>query len=833
MYNPDRKPLAAQVFPCLAESLEPRQLLSAALSVSSSLMVFNAVNGDASQVETLTLTNSGDAPLSLTGVSIVADPTQSANSSAQFAVTNSSSLPSTLAAGGTFGLMVDYTAGVVGLQDAVLDIASSDAASPTTAVDLHGIGTVGLYGGNQPSLERILHAYDEPNYDDVGETNEASAYYPEPPAANDDEVDLQQMVKAGPGDVTLSVLASFVAAATEPYVLGWYQTDNVAGTMQQLFYTPTNQSQSVYVQPQGATSFDPGTDVFGFYDPSQTVKVNGSLVTGYTQDGLNTYDTTDMRKFRFFPLENADGTAVANSYIMTSTEYYEPAGYDFTNLVAIITNVKEAAPVATADTAAAESGAPASLNVLANDTATTGALVPASVTVTTAPTSGGTATVDATTGDITYTAPAGFTGADTFAYTVANSAGYTSAPATVTVTVTAAPVAADATADTTVGTAVAVPVLPAVTSPVALNPATVAVTAPLHGTASADAAGTVTYTPAAGFVGTDTFTYTVTDDNGHTSNAATVAVAVGVDVGTASGDDRSLSFTQGIGTAATVTLNRGTAEVLFAGTGTLAVSKAGRATVTGTALAISGVALSATTAASTLTTTAAALGGVTDADPLGAVVAAKAILTGTVTLASLNTLRVAAVSHATIGINSALGSATVGTVTDSAFTAAGTVKALRATAWTGDGAAPSALTAASIGTFAVTGDLTGTTVTTTGNVTALSAAALTGDTVLVGATAGTTLTTATSATIGTATLAALRLTGRTGNTFASTTVIAHTVGTASLGRVDTDNGGTADGLALAAARSVTATAAGSAVRVTRTTTANQVFGDFRIDLIDA
>src|SRR4051812_41805085 len=59
------------------ERLELRQLLSATLSVDHSLMVFNAVrNSSASPIETLTLTNTGDAPLTLgsAGVSIVNDP---------------------------------------------------------------------------------------------------------------------------------------------------------------------------------------------------------------------------------------------------------------------------------------------------------------------------------------------------------------------------------------------------------------------------------------------------------------------------------------------------------------------------------------------------------------------------------------------------------------------------------------------------------------------------------------------------------------------------------------------------------------------------------------
>jgi len=60
-----------------------------------------------------------------------------------------------------------------------------------------------------------------------------------------------------------------------------------------------------------------------------------------------------------------------------------------------------------------------------------------------------------------------------------------------------------------------------------IDPATVAIiTNPAHGNVVINGDGTVTYTPASGFNGTDTFTYTVQDDDGATSNEATVTVTV-------------------------------------------------------------------------------------------------------------------------------------------------------------------------------------------------------------------------------------------------------------------------------------------------------------------
>jgi ELWxxDGT repeat protein len=50
--------------------------------------------------------------------------------------------------------------------------------------------------------------------------------------------------------------------------------------------------------------------------------------------------------------------------------------------------------------------------------------------------------------------------------------------------------------------------------------------APAHGTTSVDSNGIITYTPSAGYSGSDTFTYTVADKQGSTSNTATVTLTV-------------------------------------------------------------------------------------------------------------------------------------------------------------------------------------------------------------------------------------------------------------------------------------------------------------------
>jgi VCBS repeat-containing protein len=132
-------------------------------------------------------------------------------------------------------------------------------------------------------------------------------------------------------------------------------------------------------------------------------------------------------------------------------------------------------------------------------------------------------------GSFSYQPEANYHGADSFTYRAKDAAGALSEPATVSLTVTAvndAPEAVDDSASTKQNKPVAIPVL-ANDADVDGDPLSVgAVGLPAHGTAKAEADGTITYSPRKGFKGTDGFDYTVRDVVGATSTArVTVTVA--------------------------------------------------------------------------------------------------------------------------------------------------------------------------------------------------------------------------------------------------------------------------------------------------------------------
>jgi len=185
-----------------------------------------------------------------------------------------------------------------------------------------------------------------------------------------------------------------------------------------------------------------------------------------------------------------------------------------------------AVPDAADDAAQGFQETPLVVDVLANDNAFTD---PVSLTATDG--TNGTVLVTGAPGNqagivVTYTPNAGFNGTDTFTYTVTS--GSDSDTATVTVTI-AALGANDDTATTRLNTAVTISVL---TNDVGFaDPVTVTSANGTNGNVTVNgspgnkAGITLTYTPADGFTGTDTFDYTISDGIAP-DDTATVTVTV-------------------------------------------------------------------------------------------------------------------------------------------------------------------------------------------------------------------------------------------------------------------------------------------------------------------
>lgn len=237
----------------------------------------------------------------------------------------------------------------------------------------------------------------------------------------------------------------------------------------------------------------------------------------------------------YTPEENFFGTDVFQ-YTVTDDGSPTPA-QSSTATISVTVNPINDAPVLVDDTATTAEDTAVTAAVLANDSDVDGVPVPGTVAITVQP-SDGSATVNLSTGTITYTPDADFNGTDTLTYSVSDSGFPLPAitrEATLTVTVNAVNDAPRLTTDdvaTNEDTALDIDVLANDTDvDGALVPDSVTITlAPAHGQASVNpATGVVTYTPNADYNGPDGFTYSVTD-NGSPTPVATSSVPVTITV---------------------------------------------------------------------------------------------------------------------------------------------------------------------------------------------------------------------------------------------------------------------------------------------------------------
>jgi len=186
-------------------------------------------------------------------------------------------------------------------------------------------------------------------------------------------------------------------------------------------------------------------------------------------------------------------------------------------------------PVAADDMAVTDEGSSVSIDVVANDSDPDGNLDPGSVRILVDPRNGS-AEVDPTSGEITYTPGDDFDGAELFAYEIRDTADEW-AVAVVSVVIRPVndpPLAVDDTATIDKDTAAVLDVLRNDVDPEGgIDPGTLTIEhAPGKGSAVVGESGLVLYTPLPGFLGSDSFTYMVQDDQGATSNEATVQITI-------------------------------------------------------------------------------------------------------------------------------------------------------------------------------------------------------------------------------------------------------------------------------------------------------------------
>ena len=266
------------------------------------------------------------------------------------------------------------------------------------------------------------------------------------------------------------------------------------------------------------------------------------VVTGFSQPANGTVTQLSNGTFEYTPDLNFFGI---DTFTYTITDGV--TGSDTATVTINVGGVAEPPTAADDSGASPVLGTPITVDVLSNDSDPDGSLDPSSVQIVSTSNPGdplsvpgeGTWTVNPTTGAITFTPEAGFTADPTpIDYSVSDNEGNPSNQATVTVTYGDEPIAGN---DTSSGNATNTPVTVDVLSndndpDGTLDPATVRIvgtsnpgdplTVPGEGTWTVNpTTGAITFTPEAGFTADPTpISYTVDDNDGNTSNTATITV---------------------------------------------------------------------------------------------------------------------------------------------------------------------------------------------------------------------------------------------------------------------------------------------------------------------
>lgn len=318
---------------------------------------------------------------------------------------------------------------------------------------------------------------------------------------------------------------------------------DAAGNRTSVVYNGTNGApvanpDSEHTTLGRAITFDPRVnDSDPDNDPLTISQINNPTAAQHALSlTINSGQTLTYTPAAGFPPGNS-GTDIF-SYTISDGQ-----GHTATNLVTV--NVTDRPPVAVADTVGVTFQTAKNFNPLSNDSDPDGDTMTITVPGTTLTTLPSGATIKHVGSTITYTPPTGFSGADTFSYTISDGHGNT-ASATETMNVTPQnqpPVANNDSGAYSQTTTPGNPLTPFVqlnpllndTDPDGDTLTVISVTQPVSGNATATyTTNSVTYqykTAVQNLDTTDSFTYTISDGQGHTATA-TVTVTLYVETGT-------------------------------------------------------------------------------------------------------------------------------------------------------------------------------------------------------------------------------------------------------------------------------------------------------------
>ena len=322
--------------------LRPQGSVTSAPKIDASpnrLVTNDVADANPGTPRTVTVKNTGNKDLHINGLTIAGDNPD------QFQISSQPRLPATIAPGSSMDVQLVFNPTSAGPKGAVLQIQSDDPGATETDVTLRGLGTLGLGGSKEPSLQWILDTYQIPV--NVGDPDPTNNTMPSTSSPIGDEVTANAFTKADP-DTPVSVTPIAVFGPQGPSenpsvaTVGAYDAGSPTTRLQDIFTVPNASYQTLNPQETNVQDFDPsGTFGFQWTWP-------GLGHTTYQDDSLNTWesDSSARHKVRVYPLKDQGGQVVRDAYVVAPEDTSAP-NVDYQDTVLIVRNVKPAAPAVT------------------------------------------------------------------------------------------------------------------------------------------------------------------------------------------------------------------------------------------------------------------------------------------------------------------------------------------------------------------------------------------------------------------------------------------------------------------------------------------------------
>ena len=305
----------------------------------SSRLVFSTVKAAATPARSVTVANTGNAALKVTGLTITgANP-------GQFKLRSGQATAFTVNPGRTATVGVLFKPTATGVKSATLTVKNNDQARPNYAVALRGVNAVDAKGKNEASLASIVSTLGYTTKVGFSTVQQATTRAPV-----GDEVIAPYFRRVDPGrPVRLVPVARYVFAANPSPSTGYQPVQGSASAVDLFTFpndvldTPGGADTTVYVENEktlptiaagGTTSFEP-TAPFA-------ISAEGAASTddqfNRAPDGVTTY-----RSIRSYPAKGSTGAQLANSWILAvDTKNTADKNFDYQDIVLLLTNATPA-----------------------------------------------------------------------------------------------------------------------------------------------------------------------------------------------------------------------------------------------------------------------------------------------------------------------------------------------------------------------------------------------------------------------------------------------------------------------------------------------------------